>query len=427
MMSSKFYILTVTMIGVLMISLAARNGDVLLINVFLSVYLLVSLFQTTVRDKIKISAKRTVECSFDGIITRILVAVTLKNDTDRKLFLVVRDNLPDNAIVIDGKPGLCALLKHNQEAEIRYTLHAQRGLVQWEMLPLTVMDPLECFQQSVSICAPALICIPPQFRRMKTFNPYPRHTVSIPGIIPTKRSGGGTDFYGIREYHSGDPVRKLDWKMTERHPHKYYMREYEQESNAEIAIVVDGRKRMDLRIGDESVFESQIKLAASMCEMLIRQGNRVGLSVVGDNNQTIPPGYGKRQLHRLLNGLAVAQPGENGYRDEIHTFQRRRFSSKAQFFFISPYDYHDLEFYRNLKAGGYQIILISPDTYKVAFSDMDLSDQNNLPLRMSVFERKLNLRFLTEMSIPVIDWDIKQPIAQPLMSMLMMAGRKRRW
>ncbi len=62
-------------------------------------------------------------------------------------------------------------------------------------------------------------------------------------------------------------------------------------------------------IFDFDVLEFQVGFAASLCSQLIKQGNRVGLSVYGAVRTWVDLDFGKRQLLRLLDSLAIVRPG----------------------------------------------------------------------------------------------------------------------
>jgi len=55
------------------------------------------------------------------------------------------------------------------------------------------------------------------------------------GSIPARLGGSGTDFFGVREYHPGDSLRSLDWRLTARHPRQFFTKEFEQEEMPRLA------------------------------------------------------------------------------------------------------------------------------------------------------------------------------------------------
>lgn len=425
-MENKGFFLGLGILGIFILALITRSSEILLINIFFVLYLFAGIFRSPVKDEIKLTAIRTVKHSMQEGSSLSEVNVKIRNNGNKNMFLIMKDPIFKNMKIIEGNPRLFACLVPNGEVELRYVFNAARGGFKWDNILVSVMDPFGCIRKKLLIEAKGDSFFHPQYRKFRPFESYPWKTVSSPGINPTRRSGSSTDFFGIREYHPGDPIKKLDWKMTAKNPHKFFIREFEQESNSEIGIIVDGRKNMEINVRDASLFELEISLAASLSEMFIRQGDRVGLSISGENHKSVLPGYGKRQLQKIMNVLALAETGNDGVNDVIHSLPIRQYSCKAQLFFISPYDYNDLSYYRNLRSRGLQIVLISPDIMKFEHFNKDYKIENDIALRISKLERRINLEQVSQYAIPVVDWDIMEPIQPMLKNVLRNAGRIRR-
>src|SRR5512138_1972250 len=112
------------------------------------------------------------------------------------------------------------------------------------------------------------IQVRPQIKKFKAIPVRPQNTVHAPGSIPARLGGSGTDFFGVREYHPGDSLHTLEWRLTARHPGKFFTKEFEREETAEIGIILDARPSNELRIKEESLFEYSIGAAGSLAEML---------------------------------------------------------------------------------------------------------------------------------------------------------------
>ena len=146
---------------------------------------------------------------------------------------------------------------------------------------MVVSDPLGLIETEMILPASADIQIRPMIKKFKAIPLRPHSTLHSPGSIPARLGGSGTDFFGVREYHAGDPLRSLDWRLTARHPRKFFTKEFEQEEIAEIGLILDARQNTDLRIGEESLFEHSVGATASLAEMFLHQGHRVSLLVFG--------------------------------------------------------------------------------------------------------------------------------------------------
>jgi uncharacterized protein (DUF58 family) len=100
--------------------------------------------------------------------------------------------------------------------------------------------------------------------------------VSIPGepIHDRRRRGGGVDFYGIREYRSGDSLRHVHWRSVAR-TGKLLVREYEDEPASRLGVFLDAAER----VGDEpeTAFEDAVACAASLASYALKVGHPVQL------------------------------------------------------------------------------------------------------------------------------------------------------
>src|SRR3546814_16768334 len=61
-----------------------------------------------------------------------------------------------------------------------------------------------------------------------------------------RRRGEGTDFHQMREYRIGDSLRQIDWTATAR-ARKLISREYKDEKNQQLIVVLDTGRRMMAR------------------------------------------------------------------------------------------------------------------------------------------------------------------------------------
>ncbi|HEX2993920.1 MAG TPA: DUF58 domain-containing protein, partial [Anaerolineales bacterium] len=251
----------------------------------------------------------------------------------------------------------------------------------------------------------------PSIKKFKAISLRPRSTVHSPGSIPARLGGNGTDFFGVREYHPGDSLRSLDWRLTARHPRQFFTKEFEQEEIAEIGLILDARQSTELRIGEESLFEHSIGATASLAETFLHQGHQVSLLVFGEKLSKIFPGYGKTQLYRIMNCLSKAKVEPEGRsRAHLEFLPIRMFPSRALIIIISSLMAVDRHFFQRLRAYGYQALLISPNPIEFACPSLSQDITNRLAIRAARIERRIQLNDIAQLQIPVIDWQIDQPL-----------------
>ena len=128
------------------------------------------------------------------------------------------------------------------------------------------------------------------------------------GLHRSLRRGGGVEFSEHKEYAPGDDLRHLDWRAYAR-TDRYYIKRYEQEVHGTLTLVVDASASMgfaDLRCGDK--FDAVRLMLAALGLVLVRQGDAVGLLVIGRPELNLAPAGGLRHFVHIAERLETLQP-----------------------------------------------------------------------------------------------------------------------
>jgi uncharacterized protein (DUF58 family) len=410
-MTDRVRVISLAILGLLVTAMIARNGDVAWMALPLLAYLGIGLWQAPDSSKLRLKAARTLEQTRQEGQVLVDTTVTIENSSPEPVSLYVKDTLPEYASLKEGSLAEWAYLKPSESAVLNYTFTSTRGDFAWENIHVAAGDPLGIRSFKSVLPARGDIQVRPSIHKFKAIPLKPRSTLHAPGSIPARLGGSGTDFYGVREYHAGDPLRWLDWHQTARHPYKFFTREFEQEEIAEIGLILDARQSMELRVGDDSLFEHGIDAAASLAEMFLHQGHRVSLMVFGRRTSIAFPGYGKTQLHRIMNCLSRARVETDGHSSpHIDFLPIRMFPGRSMIIVISPLASNDLSLYQRLRASGYQALLISPNTIDFSMPLQSDNLYNTMAIRTARIERRLRLDSIASLQVPVIDWNVNQPL-----------------
>jgi uncharacterized protein (DUF58 family) len=240
----------------------------------------------------------------------------------------------------------------------------------------------------------------------------PPHTRVYAGFIPTRQGGPGVEFYGVREYRQGDPIRWINWSVSARREQAYFVNQFEQDRVTEIVIILDARKKAEVKTSNgENLFEYGVQAAASLAETFIGDGNRVGLLAYGTPYLDWAfPGYGKVQHEKIMRTLARAKPVESQVFDSIENLPVRLFHPRTQILVITTLPKGDHAHIIRLRALGYSVMVVSPDP--VAFitaGTPNPSHERLLATRLARLERNLMLNRMRQASIRVLDWDVRIP------------------
>jgi uncharacterized protein (DUF58 family) len=410
-MNSKTLVIGLIIFGLFLTALITRNGDIAWMMLPFLSYLGAGILQTPVLEKVRFSATRTLEQNQSNGIVSVDVNLTIQNERLETACLFIDEKVQAGMKITDGELRQWVTLRSGEQAELKYTFNALRGNFSWDCIRTVVSDPLNLIETEIFLPASAMIQIRPQIKKFKAISFRPHSTLHSPGSIPARLGGSGTNFYGVREYQTGDSLRRLDWRLTARHPRKFFTKEFEQEEIAEIGLLLDARQCTELKIGEESLFESCVDATASLAEMFLHQGHRVGLLVFGETMLNTFPGYGKTQLHRIMGCLSKAKvEAEDRTPASLDFIPIRIFPSHALIVIISSTTSADWPLFLRLRAYGYQVLLVSPDPIDFAYPTLSEDVTNHLAVRTARLERRLRLNNISQLQIPVVDWRVSQPL-----------------
>jgi uncharacterized protein (DUF58 family) len=410
-MNNKTLVVGLFIVGLLVIALSTRNGDIAWMILFFLAYLLVGIWQSPPLERLSFSAGRKLEQSRSNGIASVEMRLSVQNKAAQAVHLLVDDNIQPGMKIIDGELSRRVTLQPGEMAEMVYTFTAIRGNFLWQSIPVLVSDPLDLIQARLLLPAKAATQIQPAFKKFKSIPLRPHSTLHVPGSIPAKLGGSGTDFFGVREYHAGDPLRSLDWRLTARHPRRFFTKEFEQKEIADIGLILDARQSAELRIGEESLFEHSVGATASLAEMFLHQGHRVSLLVYGRTMLNVFPGYGKMQRQRVMSCLSKATVDSDKQTTvPLNYLPIRMFPSKALIILVSSHTAADRPLFVRLRAYGYQVLLVSPDPIDFARPTLGHDATSQLAILAGRLERRLQLKNISQLQIRVIDWQVSQPL-----------------
>jgi uncharacterized protein (DUF58 family) len=409
-MNSKSATIGLLIVGLLMAAIIFRNGNLALMALPFLTYFGAAIIGSPGRDRLRLSAERSLGAIPSAQGSTVEVNVSLMNaglDVGPVRFF---DTHQLGMKLSGGSLSEWTTLHPGETATLQYSFQAERGNFSWKALQVVVSDPFGLFDLCLELPASGEMQVKPRFNKLRAIQLRPDSTLHVPGSIPANLGGSGTDFWGIREYHPGDSLRRLDWRLAARHPGQLFTREFEQEEVADIGLILDARQGIDLRIGEDSLFEHSLSATASLAEMFLRQGHRVSLFILGDQMTMVHPGYSKAQLNRILRLLSKACPATTASGLTLDFIPLKVFPSSALLVLLSPLTPSDWSFFPRIRAHGNQGLLISPDPLDFAEPSFAQDPPGLLAIRAARVERRLKLRKIAHLHIRVIDWQVSQPL-----------------
>ncbi len=131
------------------------------------------------------------------------------------------------------------------------------------------------------------------------------------GLHKSPYHGFSAEFSQHRPYMQGDDLKNIDWKVYGK-TEKYFIKQYEEETNLKSYIILDTSKSMDFKSGDNiSKLNYSMILAASLSYLMIKQQDAVGLALYSEKiNKLFQPKASRAYLQEILKHLSTITAGE---------------------------------------------------------------------------------------------------------------------
>jgi uncharacterized protein (DUF58 family) len=359
MTTRSFWVLNALIAIMVVGGLLLVNSELVALALPLLVYLVIAVFFTPGEQKL--NAKR--DLSTDRITQGMDITIKLQvtNETARIEELHLTEISPMQYQSFDGEISKVTRLHRGEAIEYEYTLQGWRGKYRFEGLLARGMDPFGLFEVQEQLPAMGEVLVYPEVTSLKPIPIRPPQTKGFSGPISSRKSGIGMDFFGVRQYHLGDSLRRVNWKKSERYTTDLFTNEYEQERIADVGLILDARPLADISFQGQRLFEYAVQATASLADMFLSEGHCVSLLVYSTVIQRVFPGYGKVQRERILRALANAETGINYAMEHLRYFPARLLPPRGQLVYISPLATSDLESLLRFRARGYHLLVINPD------------------------------------------------------------------
>jgi uncharacterized protein (DUF58 family) len=348
---------------------------------------------------------------------RVEVTLTVTNEGGFLPDLRIVDGVPETLKVVEGSPRLATALRSGKQATLTYAVEAQRGDHDFGAVDVVARDPAGAFETRGSVPADATLVCVPDLPRLESF-PLREQTVQRVGRVPTSTGGSGVEFHATREYRSGDPLSRVDWKRLARDGELATI-QFREERAATVVVVVDTRDRSHVADADGTdVIEYSVEATGGVASALLDSGDQVGLASFGPHWAWLAPGLGRDHRARLRDmlahdrGFAAKEPERRFLGALVFRRLRKHLPGDAQVVYVSPLvDDEAADYVRRLEASGHPVTVVSPD----------VTGTETLGQQFSQMERAIRIRSLRKAGVRVIDWRGEDSLA------LAVADAERGW
>lgn len=146
--------------------------------------------------------------------------------------------------------------------------------------------------------------------------PLPLASASAPPLLRnrlgehvTRAAGHGTEPIGVRPFAAGDPVRRVNWRVSSRRQ-ALHVTVAAAERSVDVVLVLDALS--DVGTPPDTSLDRTVRTAAGMAQRWSRERDRVGLLVLGGSLRWLHAASGRVQEQRIAEAVlwAWSPPGE---------------------------------------------------------------------------------------------------------------------
>lgn len=217
--------------------------------------------------------------------------------------------------------------------------------------------------------------------------------------------GFSVEFAQHREYAWGDDLRHLDWKVLAR-TDKHYLKQYEEETNLVLYVVVDTSESMTYgSVDGVSKLDYACFIAASLCHLTLQQRDAVSLALFDrELYQYLKPNTNPAHLRNICHLLETSRNKEKTQMGLTLHELADRFPRRGIVLILSDcFDRVDeiVSGLKHLKYKRHDMILMNvldPYELEFPFKDATLFDGLEEYPELLVEPRGLRQRYLEEVS-----------------------------
>jgi len=225
--------------------------------------------------------------------------------------LGVRLDLHDHhpaSFEVEGLPRRLQMAR-GQWTEVAYQVRpVARGEAEFAPAQVRLHSPLGLWLIKRFAGKPSPVRVYPNFRALAKYTLLATdNRLSQIGVLQVRRRGEGMEFHQLREYRQGDAQRAIDWKATSR-TQRLIAREYEEEKDQRVMLVIDCGRRMASKDDELSHFDHALNAALLVAHVALRQGDAVGMMTMAGVSRFVEPRKSVGAVNDLLNQVYDIEP-----------------------------------------------------------------------------------------------------------------------
>lgn len=312
------------------------------------------------------------------------------------------DGVPGEPRVTSGSPRAATRLRPEASTTLSYELTPGAGKHSFEGVSVVVGDRVGTHEHEYEFDADDEILARPRPAQLQT--PVLRKlTTPYAGRLSTEKPGEGLEFHSVREYRTGDPLKRIDWNQYAA-SRELATLEFRTERSAAVVLVADVRQGAYVRAAadDAHAADRGLDAVGRLLVTLLETDHRVGLTTLGPEFW-IPPGSGTEHRNRLLDALAEqeafsSRPPTAEFPIRLRTLQLLiRMTETTQVLICTPLldDRVEIQI-QMLESAGHEVAVVSPNPSRMETAGGIVAS----------LERKERISRIHGYGVPVVDWPL---------------------
>jgi uncharacterized protein (DUF58 family) len=311
---------------------------------------------------------------------------------------------------VDGATGRAVHLPAGEERTIELQLRCDRwGVFTVGQVLFRARDSLGLRSWEGSTGEPRPLRVFPAEETLRSLV-APLETQVFAGNQVSRARGEGIEFADLREWRSGDRLRRVNWRATALRG-SLWVNEQNPERNTDVVLFLD--TFAEVRAEGRSTNDRAVRAAATLAHLYLQRKNRVGLVGFGGFLSWLVPASGMRQLYAIIEALLTSQVVHSFALRGVDVLPPRTLPPKALVLAITPLlDSRTAAALLDLRARGYDLIVVEVSPLEMVAprpgSSLDLA------YRLWGLSREALRWRYEQVGVPVVTWREDVPLAVPL-------------
>lgn len=332
----------------------------------------------------------------EGEVTQLSVLLSADGRVDQAN---VEVTLPPGLAVVDGASRVTVDLRAGGSRQVTIGVRPTR----WGVHRIGPAHVTAYARGRLVVRAEPLAAMPlrvlPRAERFAAASAHP-FTRVVTGSHVARTAGEGVEFAGIREFRPGDPLRRINWRVSSR-TGELHVTEHRPERNAEVVLFLD--TFVDAGPPGGSSLDVSVRAALGIAQHYLAQMDRVGVTGFGGVIRWLTAATGSVQFHRVVEHLLGTELVLSYSWKDLELIPAHTLPPRALVLALSPLlDTRATGALADLARRGFGVVVV--DTSPEPLLPPPAGEVAALAQRIFGMEREMIVRRLSDIGVPVVRW-----------------------